>query len=726
MNFTQIKLILKQPLPIIIGKIKTVAIEKVEGFYWDKKYTNNEFRKGISKVSIQSNLIDLNKVDVTSLNKEVAEYLTDMYLSHRFDLLGSGWVKNSYHSESLGLEGFQFKNELTSLQIDETGDWLNQIVADSHFKVSKEVWTQIISSNKNYEPIDWQKDYKSGFRFDAKKSYNQQRGLITSEGIDLKVPWELSRLQHLPQLAIFIRLLPHRKEEVIAEYKNQVLDFIMANPPGMGVNWNCTMDVGIRAANLALAHDWFVQLDDKDVLNELFKSLVVDYLYAHGRHIVNNFEYKEGLTSNHYLGNVSGLSFVSTYLYGNEEVDSWLLLSLQELRNELPKQFFNDGGNFEGSTSYHRLSGEMFLYSTAILNQVTEDRIKSLRNVKTKKGLKHPHLLSSVGDFSFGDNVFNESYYELLAKTVDLSIAYRKLDGNITQIGDNDNGRFFRLSPCGDFLNLKNAFSKYQNLSSNSAYNEDKFWDENSINNDTFLASMSGFVEDESLTVFSEKYTVEGSVINQLIKIRIKRSAGVEKELNNEIPVLEFSKETEFSFNELENSLLEDLKYSFFPDFGMITFRSELLYLNVAFGNNEKSHHSCGHQHNDKLSVEINVNGKDVVFDPGTYIYTPLPSRRNHFRFTKNHNSIDVGVEQNNFIVGRGGLFNLKKETTVEVLVLNSSCVVLSAKYQDIYHVRKIEVFEKSVKISDACNKEFNQNFNKSLFSNGYGKLVNL
>jgi len=127
------------------------------------------------------------------------------------------------------------------------------------------------------------------------------------------------------------------------------------------------------------------------------------------------------------------------------------------LSNELPKQFFADGGNFEGSTSYHRLSGEMFLYSTAILNQVNKERVKSLRKVKTKKGLKKPHLLSGVDDLNFSDNVFNQSYYELLTKTVDLSMAYRKSNGNITQIGDNDNGRFFRLSPCGEFLDLKNV-----------------------------------------------------------------------------------------------------------------------------------------------------------------------------------------------------------------------------------------------------------------------------
>ncbi|MDG1476953.1 MAG: heparinase II/III family protein [Vicingaceae bacterium] len=726
MNITQLKLILKQPLPIILGKVKTVLIEKVEGYYWDKKYTNNEFRSVNAKVKVQSNLVNVDEVDVSSIDKNVAEYLTNMFLAHRFDLLGSGWVKNSYHSEGLGLESFQFPNRIKDLVIDDKGAWLDKIVASAHLEKSKEIWSIIKATNKNYEPIDWQKDFKSGFRFDAKIAYNRQRGLITSEGIDLKVPWELSRLQHLPQLAIFSKVLPSRKEEIILEYKNQMLDFIMTNPPGMGVNWNCTMDVGIRAANISLAHDWFVQLDDINVLDSSFKSLVVDYLYTHGKHIVNNFEYKEGLTSNHYLGNVSGLSFVSTYLYENEELDEWLLLSLQELRSELPKQFFNDGGNFEGSTSYHRLSGEMFLYSTAILNQISEKRAQNLKCIKTKKGLKQPHLLSDVNSFNFDGNVFDDAYYELLAKSTELTLAYRKFNGNITQIGDNDNGRFFRFSPCGSFLDLEEVFKKYQNLKSNSDYKEDSFWDENSINHDTYLSALSGFVTNSYLVEYTAKYTVEKSIINQLIKAEIKNTELVNKDFEKEIPVLKFSKEEVFSFGDDQQSLHQNINLSYFPDFGMITFRSDSLYLNVAFGNNKKSHHSWGHQHNDKLSVEINVNGKDIVFDPGTYIYTPLPSRRNEFRITKNHNHIDTGEEQNNFTSGRRGLFNLMKDTSAEVLVLNSTCVVLSTTYRDVHKNRKIDIQDRSIVITDSCNKEFTQNFNTSLLSNGYGKFVNL
>ena len=66
-------------------------------------------------------------------------------------------------------------------------------------------------------------DVKSGFRFDIKKQFNQQNSEVSS--VDIKVPWELGRMQYLPNLSIEI-LSDNRGVE---EYKNQVLDFQYKN-----------------------------------------------------------------------------------------------------------------------------------------------------------------------------------------------------------------------------------------------------------------------------------------------------------------------------------------------------------------------------------------------------------------------------------------------------------------------------------------------------------------
>ncbi len=55
----------------------------------------------------------------------------------------------------------------------------------------------------NYQPLDWQRDFKSGFRYDAKQWFLSQRKIMPlAKGVDLKVPWELSRLQTFTKTGI--------------------------------------------------------------------------------------------------------------------------------------------------------------------------------------------------------------------------------------------------------------------------------------------------------------------------------------------------------------------------------------------------------------------------------------------------------------------------------------------------------------------------------------------
>jgi len=89
-------------------------------------------------------------------------------------------------------------------------------------------------------------------------------------------------MQHLPQMAIFASILPDKKETLIKEFRNQTLDFFAANPRRIGINWNCTMDVAIRAANLLLAYDLISQIDNNKIIDQEFKKIFANELYDHG------------------------------------------------------------------------------------------------------------------------------------------------------------------------------------------------------------------------------------------------------------------------------------------------------------------------------------------------------------------------------------------------------------------------------------------------------------
>ena len=60
---------------------------------------------------------------------------------------------------------------------------------------------KVFQRSIKYEPIDWQVDFKSGYRW-SEKTYYKFIKYGHKLGVDIKVPWELSRMQYLIQLAL--------------------------------------------------------------------------------------------------------------------------------------------------------------------------------------------------------------------------------------------------------------------------------------------------------------------------------------------------------------------------------------------------------------------------------------------------------------------------------------------------------------------------------------------
>ena len=308
----------------------------------------------------------------------------------------------------------------------------------------------------DYEPIDWQLDFKSGYRWSESTWYRDIRyGNI--RGADVKVPWELGRLQHLPQLAHAATLAHANGDEAPAErlareFRDQVLDFIAANPPRFGVQWAMTMDVAIRAANLLLAWDIFRAADvsfDSEFMRVFSRSA-----FEHGSHIAANLEWSSHLRSNHYLADVVGLLFVAVYLPASSRTDAWLLFATRELLDEVQNQFLPDGGNFEGSTCYHRLSAEMATWGLALVLALPAARLAALFEPSTEvlaqgRGLPGAtlgplpaHVLGDGRRTPIGPDVLDR-----MARARAFTLDITKPSGRVPQIGDNDSGRLFKLAP---------------------------------------------------------------------------------------------------------------------------------------------------------------------------------------------------------------------------------------------------------------------------------------
>ena len=136
-----------------------------------------------------------------------------------------------------------------------------------------------------------------------------------------------------------------------------------------------------------------------------------------------------------------------------------------------------------------------------------------------------------------------------------------------------------------------------------------------------------------------------------------------------------------------------------------------------------------GHIHNDQLSIELSLEGTDWIKDPGTYLYTPLPQRRNQYRSVKAHYAPCVENREPNSL--EGPLFQLTDNSKPKCLFFGEKGFLgtHSGFGSPIY--RMIIIKEHSLVIHDyidgpetLISEPPTQGSSTMPFSNGYGLLL--
>ncbi len=582
--------------------------------------------------------------------------LADHIFAHRFDLLGSGWVAVRYGMRCRGLEGIRFAQS-PHAAFDRAGDWLADQVSTPNLAESQRLWRLAIEPEAStaYEPIDWQLDFKSGYRWSAQTWYRDIRREV-QRGRDLKVPWELARMQHLPVLASVRALAAQEKLAGIsasacdAEFRAQILDFLATNPPRYGVNWACPMDIGIRLVNWLVARDLF--LSSGAVFDAPFEAALARSVYEHGRHILRHLEGGAGRRGNHYLADVAGLLFAAAYLPATAETDAWLAFGVQEIISETGQQFHEDGSHCEASVCYHRLSAEMVAWSVALTLGLPESRRRALREYDCRQHTVRPPLrpapllLAPVpGSTDFSP--FPDWFWERLEQMGQFATDVTKPSGQAVQVGDHDSGRFVKLHPLYECTTVAAARANYANLDGyEELADDDRYLDEEHLDFRPLLGLLAGLVDREDWIRFAGECRLETRLIRRLIGAPIAArhpqtldavgSAQAWQEARAgaaRVPPEQYQK---IVFAGSGASLLADLTCRGYPDFGLYIFRSPRLYLAVRCGASSQRA-TAGHAHADQLAIELQIDGRDVVRDPGTYLYTPLPERRNEYREAAAH-----------------------------------------------------------------------------------------
>ncbi|MGI8918555.1 MAG: alginate lyase family protein [Pyrinomonadaceae bacterium] len=227
--------------------------------------------------------------------------------------------------------------------------------------------------------IGWRHDPLSGYYWPA--DFYSDIDLQRNDGSDVRFVWELNRLGHCLTLALAYSETGEQRYSV--EFFRQLDIWEAENPFGYGVNWNCAMEVALRALNLLGAFTIF--LGAREQLNTARLAQLLRIFDRHGRFIREHLEFSYVATSNHYLSDVVGLLWLGIMLPELEQAQEWREFGLRELKREMSKQVLPDGADCESSTGYHRLVLELFGYSFLLcrLNaiEIEDDNWHKLREM---------------------------------------------------------------------------------------------------------------------------------------------------------------------------------------------------------------------------------------------------------------------------------------------------------------------------------------------------------
>lgn len=212
---------------------------------------------------------------------------------------------------------------------------------------------------------------------------------------DIKVVWEINRLQFLTYLS-----LNDRKKEALVIFE----DWIKNNPYNIGINWYSNLEVAIRSISIIN----FLSIIGSEYL-EKYKKLI----YLHGKHIFQDINYTEKcIPNNHLIGEAATLYCIA-HLIEIQEKEEWLNKSKKILKKYL-KHLHGDGTYEEASLSYHKFVIQMYLMVWLFSKKTNDNFIENEIENKLKKAyiflntLKKPNI--EYPDFGDNDEGF---FYKL-------------------------------------------------------------------------------------------------------------------------------------------------------------------------------------------------------------------------------------------------------------------------------------------------------------------------
>lgn len=380
-------------------------------------------KKNESELFLLSRTPDLKFNEAETDEGKWIEY-ADKYVSHEFNLLGSGWVKVFYGMKAEGFEGVNYSDTSVSYEA------VLGTIPGHYMERGRQLGDLAKRIMPGYEPVDWHIDFKSGYRTGIIYYTDIKYGI--ADGFDAKVSFDLSRFYQLVLLAKAWKMTGNERyrQEIMA----QILDWLSVNPVNYGTNWSANMNVGIRIINWITAFyiikDSFMGTIPEE--EQLFLKAFQESVLEHRRYMLANLEFGEtSIHPNHYIADLGGLLTCSMFdREWDYDSEACRRLALREIGLELDRQIGKDGFDYESATSYHSFCLEMFLYPLILAarasgcNTAAEIRSWLDENIDSARTEKFHKMFKALGDLI-------------------------QPDGRIPLVGDADSGRMILFETPG-------------------------------------------------------------------------------------------------------------------------------------------------------------------------------------------------------------------------------------------------------------------------------------
>jgi hypothetical protein len=426
--------------------------------------------------------------------------------------------------------------------------WIDRAVDEAERLLRHEVQLLHFDPVALGREIDWHRDPLTGRTWERLfwTAYNPEKNPGER---DSKIVHELNRHQHLPRLGKAYHWTGD--ERYAAEAVAQLRGWIEQNPTGFGINWQSSLEIGVRA--LSWLWTLFLLLPSPH-LDDAAAQRIGDSLFAQLEH-VHRYTSQFSSPNTHLIGEAAALFIAGLVFRDRKRAAAWMRHGAALLVREADRQILPDGVQGELSSCYHCYALDFYLQAL---------------------------VLAEPNHFRFPQRVRAK-----VAGMLNFVLHLSTPAGTIPRLGDDDGGRALAMqqrnySSFNDGLGLgavlfQRGDFKYQA----GEFREETFW----------LLGKSAW---ESFDRIESSPPAANQTIFTSAGYAIQRSG----------------------WGPLDSQLVFDT-----GGLGMLT---------------------GGHSHADALSLVLFSGGRELLVDPGTYVYNCAPEWRSYFRSTRAHNTVVI------------------------------------------------------------------------------------